>query len=261
MPWPDPGPGPGLFVPDWPVPVGVQARFSARTGGISGPPWDSLNLGDHVGDDPACVVANRQAWADRLGVRPVYLQQVHGQAVVALDHRTPDGQVADACYTDQRGVACTILVADCLPVLLCDTSNGRVGAAHAGWRGLAGLGDPAGRGVLEALVQHFDPRHTLAWLGPCIGPQAFEVGGEVKAAFEVNDPASAACFVPRHSVVAKWQADLPALARRRLEALGVTRIYGNDSSGPWCTVLQASRFFSHRRDRISGRMAASVWRL
>ncbi len=243
-----------VLVPEWPLPAGVQSACSTRAGGVSAPPFDSLNLGDHVGDVPAAVAANRQRWAQRLGARPVFLRQVHGNRVVVLGTDAPDGDEADACLTRERGVACTMMVADCLPVLLCDARGGLVGAAHAGWRGLAGPAD--GPGVLEALVRHFEPSHTLAWLGPCIGPAAFEVGAEVKAAFEVADPACGELFLPAGD---KWLADLPGLARRRLAALGVTRLYGNDSSDAWCTVANPSRFFSHRRDRISGRLAASIW--
>lgn len=243
-----------VLVPEWPLPAGVQAACSTRAGGVSAPPYDSLNLGDHVGDAPAAVAENRQRWAQHLGARPVFLRQVHGNGVVVLDAATPDGAEADACLTRERGVACTMMVADCLPVLLCDARGGLVGAAHAGWRGLAG---PAGGpGVLEALVRHFEPQHTLAWLGPCIGPAAFEVGPEVKAAFEAADPACGALFRPAGG---KWLADLPGLARRRLAALGVTRVHGNDGSEAWCTVANPSRFFSHRRDRVSGRFAASIW--
>ncbi len=240
--------------PDWPAPARVQALCSTRQGGASRPPWGSLNLGDHVGDAPADVAANRAAWAGCLGGRPVFLRQVHGTTCVPLEPTTPDGCEADACVTDQPGVACTILVADCLPVLLCDERGTRVGAAHAGWRGLAGQG---GAGVLEAVAARFEPGSSLAWLGPCIGPRAFEVGPEVKAAFEAADAQAGRLFVPHGP--GKWLADLPGLARRRLRALGFTRVYGNDGSDGWCTVTNASRFFSHRRDRVSGRLAASIW--
>ncbi len=240
--------------PDWPAPARVQALCSTRQGGVSRPPWDSLNLGDHVGDQPADVAENRAAWARRLGVRPVFLRQVHGTASVRLDPATPDGCEADACVADQPGVACTILVADCLPVLLCDERGTRVGAAHAGWRGLAGQG---GVGVLESVAAAFEPARSLAWLGPCIGPRAFEVGPEVRDAFAAVDAQAGRLFVPHGP--GKWLADLPGLARLRLRALGITRIHGNDGSDGWCTVTTASRFFSHRRDRVSGRLAASIW--
>ena len=247
---------PETFVPQWPAPAGVRALCTTRRGGASAAPWDSFNLGDHVGDNPAAVAANRAALARALdGARPVFLRQVHGTGCIALDAATPDGAQADACVTTRAGVACTIMVADCLPVLFCDTAGTRVAAAHAGWRGLAG-------GVLESALQGFDPARTLAWLGPCIGPTAFEVGAEVKAAFEAHDGGAAACFrLAPSGAPGKWLADLPALARRRLEALGLGagQLHGNDGSAAWCTVSDASRFFSHRRDRISGRLAACVW--
>lgn len=247
--------------PLWPAPAGVQALCSTRLGGVSAPPWDRLNLGNHVGDDPVAVGRNRDLWAGRLQARPVFLQQVHGIQVLALEATTPDGAEADACFTTEPGLACTMMVADCLPVLLCDARGGahaRVGAAHAGWRGLAGAGSETGKGVLEALAAQFDPAHTLAWLGPCIGPQAFEVGAEVRAAFLQGDSDAGAFFAPAPAE-GKWFADLPGLARRRLAALGITRVHGNDGTPAWCTVANASLFFSHRRDRVSGRLAASVW--
>lgn len=261
-----PGLDSSALAPQWPAPPGVHALCSTRLGGVSQPPWDRLNLGDHVGDDPVAVARNRALWAGRLDAHPVFLQQVHGSDVLRLDPHSPDGAQADACYTTQPGLACTMMVADCLPVLLCDARGGdraRVGAAHAGWRGLSGVASPTGAGVLEAIAAHFEPERTLAWLGPCIGPQAFEVGAEVKAAFERVDPGCASLFVAKAPAPdgsePKWLADLSGLARRRLSALGITQVYGNDGSPGWCTVTQASLFFSHRRDRISGRLAASIW--
>jgi YfiH family protein len=243
------------MIPQWPVPAGVRAFCSERDGGVSAPPYDTLNLGDHVGDDADAVRENRQRYAAMLQARPVFLQQVHGRGVVRLDAGTPDMTEADACWTTAPGVACTMMVADCLPVLLADGRGQVVGAAHCGWRGLAG-------GVLEALWSAMapvasSPAGMLAWLGPCIGPDAFELGSEVRAAFLAEDPAAGALFRPHAE--GKFLADLPALARRRLAALGITAIHGNDGSSAWCTVGNPSRFFSHRRDRVSGRLAASVW--
>ncbi|WP_326540210.1 peptidoglycan editing factor PgeF [Pseudorhodoferax sp.] len=242
-----------LLVPDWPAPARVQALHSLRSGGVSAAPYDSLNLGDHVGDEAAAVQRNRALLAARLGAEPVFMQQVHGTAV----ERLPSAQavpVADACMSLAPGVACTIMVADCLPVLFCDTAGRAVAAAHAGWRGLAA-------GVLEntvaALRRAVPQAQWLAWLGPCIGPEAFEVGDEVRAAFLAQSTAAAACFRPH--TPGKWLADLPALARLRLAGLALQGIHGNDSSAPWCTVSDSSRFFSHRRDRVSGRMAACIW--
>ncbi|GAC1604437.1 MAG: peptidoglycan editing factor PgeF [Ramlibacter sp.] len=252
------------IIPDWPAPATVRAVCTTRAGGMSVAPYDSLNLGDHVGDEAGAVARNRSRLAQAIGVRPVFLQQVHGGGVVRLDAGTPDGSQADGCAATVRGVACTILVADCLPVLFTTTDGRAVAAAHAGWRGLAGAG---GIGILETVSRALRQacamppadagRDTIAWLGPCIGPQAFEVGDEVKAAFEPFHAGAAALFKP-HSR-GKWLANLQGLARLRLAALGITRIHGNDGSAAWCSVSNPSRFFSHRRDRVSGRFAASIW--
>ncbi|MEO5736509.1 MAG: peptidoglycan editing factor PgeF [Variovorax sp.] len=245
-------PKPEPMVPNWPAPAGVQALCTTRTGGLSQGRYESLNLGDHVGDEPAAVAGNRRRLQAALGVRPVFLQQVHGVEVRRLDATSADGEIADACFTAESGIACTIMVADCLPVLFTDTAGRQVAAAHAGWRGLAA-------GVLEQTLASFGPAKVMAWLGPCIGPKAFEVGAEVKAAFEAQSPSSAACFRPG-GTEHKWLADLPALARQRLAARGVADIYGNDGSDAWCTVGNPSRFFSHRRDGVSGRLAACIWK-
>jgi YfiH family protein len=253
------------LIPDWPAPAGVRAVFTTRVGGISAVPYDSLNLGDHVGDLPARVAANRALLRQALGGRAIFLQQVHGSEVLALDAATEDGLQADACVTKEAGVACTIMVADCLPVLLATEEGAMVAAAHAGWRGLARGSN--GMGVLESVQAAMNTRvRTIAWLGPCIGPTAFEVGPEVKAAFEAGQPDAASLFVPTSA--GKYLADLPGLERLRLKALGITEVYGNDGSDAWCTVRNPSRFFSHRRDAgpagngfgTTGRMAACIWR-
>lgn len=247
-----------MITPDWPAPARVRAACSTRAGGVSAAPYDTLNLGEHVGDAESNVAENRRRFAGALQARPVFLKQVHGWDVVELSHDTPDATPADACWTTQPGVACTMMVADCMPVLLADRAGTIVGAAHCGWRGLAGRD---GHGVLEALWARMAPRvpaaDALAWLGPCIGPQAFEVGPEVRAAFAAHDPAAGQWFRPHGR--GKFLADLPALARRRLQALGIASIAGNDGGPGWCTVADPSRFFSHRRDRTSGRFAAAVW--
>jgi YfiH family protein len=251
----------------WTLVKGVRAMWTTRTGGVAGgfacgvsaPPYDRLNLGDHVGDDPAHVQANRalvQAQLD--GARAVFMKQVHGTDVIALSSQTPEGCVGDAAVTAEIGVACTMMVADCLPVLLCDAQAQAVAAAHAGWRGLVG-------GVLENTVQAVcqqaacSPSDVHAWLGPCIGPQAFEVGQEVEAAFVHAYQADASHFAQHAEPHKRW-ADLAALARARLHRLGVTQLSGNDSSTSWCTVSQPSDFFSFRRDGVTGRMAALIWR-
>jgi YfiH family protein len=252
--------GAGHFAPDWPAPAGVRALCTTREGGASAAPFDGFNLGDHVRDDPRAVAANRAALARLTApARPVFLQQVHGTAVLALDAATPDGRVADAALVTTPGLAATVMVADCLPVLLAHGSGRAVAAAHAGWRGLVG-------GVLEAAVQALHaaagPGEVVAWLGPAIGPTAFEVGDEVRAAFVAAD-ASAQAHFRAHAAPCKWWADLPALARQRLQAADVHSLHGNDGSAAWCTVSQPSRFFSHRRDAArlgsSGRFAACVW--
>ncbi|MBS0403581.1 MAG: peptidoglycan editing factor PgeF [Proteobacteria bacterium] len=263
------------LVPDWPAPPSVRAVFSTRGqgahDGASIAPFDFFNLGDHVGDDPAAVAANRERLRRALGARPIYLNQVHGSEVLALRPDTPDGARADAAVTDRPGLVCTVMVADCLPVLFTDLRGRAVAAAHAGWRGLAG-------GVLESTLKRFraltgmqqapkainkEADEIIAWLGPCIGPQAFEVGPEVRAAFVGGDAGAAACFIAQAD--GKYLADLPALARRRLAAAGVAHVYGNDGSADWCTVGNAARFFSYRRDQRrlggSGRMAACIWRV
>lgn len=251
------------LVPDWPVHAAVRAVCTTRGGGVSTGCYAGLNLGDHVGDDPAAVAANRQRLQVAIGLRPVFLQQVHDLQVQALDSRSVDGAQADACTTADCDVACTIMVADCLPVLFATADGSRVGAAHAGWRGLAA-------GVLERTVDELlapddlvpptGPVGIVAWLGPCIGPTAFEVGDEVRAAFMAVMPGSATCFRAA-DLPGKWLADLPALARQRLAARGITQVYGNDGTDAWCTVRNPSRFFSHRRDGVSGRFAACIWRV
>lgn len=254
------------LVPDWPLPTGVRALFTTRAGGASAPPFDTFNLGDHVRDDPAAVAANRQRLTQATGARPVFLSQVHGVDLAELNANTPDGTEADACLTKHAHVACTVMVADCLPVLWSLPDGSAVAASHAGWRGLAGH---SGRGVLESTLQALRGSSAaaaspLVWLGPCIGPGAFEVGGEVREAFVSVDAGAAACFKALPAA-GKYLADLPGLARRRLRALGVTQVFGNDGSDPWCTVHQPSRFFSHRRDAArlgsTGRMAACIWKI
>lgn len=249
----------------------VGALMTTRAGGVSRGPYASLNIGDAVGDDPAAVAVNRDRLQAALGgAAPVYLDQVHGARVVridATDARRSGRPVADASLTTSPGVACVIQVADCLPVLLAAAGRGAVAAAHAGWRGLAA-------GVLEATVGAVcdaagcGPADLDVWLGACIGPRCFEVGADVVAAFtgadHSADAVASTCFVPhvggragdpRQAARRKWLADLAGLARLRLAATGVRRISG----GGWCTVEDASRFFSFRRDRVSGRMAAAIW--
>jgi hypothetical protein len=252
------------LVPDWPAPANVRALCTTRAGGVSVVPYDSLNLGSHVGDDAMHVQRNCAILQQTLAARPVFLNQVHGTAILELAADTPDGLSADGAYTRTPALACTVMVADCLPILLCDVHGVQVAAVHAGWRGLAGVN---GIGVLEQAVQRFRPPalvkyentaiDLIAWLGPCIGPQAFEVGADVRDVFVSVSPQASDCFQPLHG--GKWLADLPALARQRLQQLGITQVFGNNSGPPWCTVGNPLRFFSHRRDRVSGRQAACIW--
>jgi len=254
-------PHPDWLVPDWPVPPSVRALCTTRAGGTSQPPYDSMNLGAYVGDATQAVASNGQRLTQALGSRSVMLKQVHGTHLLALDTQTPDYQQADGSYTGQRGLACTVGIADCLPILLCHVVDGRatqVGALHAGWRGLAG---EQGLGVVEAFFASQAaigrlPAQWLAWLGPCIGPQVFEVGAEVREAFMAFSPEAAQAFVPLAG--GKFLADLPLLARQRLAASGVQAVFGNDGSLGWCTVGNPSRFFSYRRDKVTGRQVASI---
>lgn len=233
--------------PDWPAPANVRAVQTLRGGGCSPAPWDSLNLGDHVGDAPANVAANRAALRALLPAEPCWLTQVHGRVVVDAAAAAA-GAEADAAFSRQPGKVCVVMTADCLPVLLCDRAGTVVAAAHAGWRGLAD-------GVLEATIAAMGaaPGELMAWLGPAIGPDNFEVGDEVRAAFVAQDPAAAAAFAPGRP--GKWLADLYRLARRRLQAAGVAAVHG----GGHCTVAERERFFSYRRDGATGRMATLIW--
>jgi len=238
-----------MIYPQWPAPAHVKAVTTTREGGVSAPPYDSLNLADHVGDLPAAVARNRLTLAQQLGLprQPVWLQQVHGDRVVdaACSESCP---AADASFSRVRDVVCAVLTADCLPVLFCDRAGSRVAAAHAGWRGLAG-------GVLERTVAALDaaPDDLLAWLGPAIGPQVFEVGDEVREAF-VGQHADAEQAFSRQAN-GRWLADIYLLGRIRLLAMGVTAIYG----GGLCTYSDRDRFYSYRRDPVTGRMASLIW--
>lgn len=238
-----------LIYPEWPAPAGVKALITTRQGGVSLPPWDTFNLGDHVNDDPVAVDENRRRLLNIVGVESVtWLRQVHGTQVLSL----PTDQsvaTADAATTVESNVVCAVLTADCLPVLFCNERGTRVAAAHAGWRGLAA-------GVLERTVACFEPEdRLLAYLGPAIGPRQFEVGPEVRKAFIAGDLGADVCFRPSPVRPGHYLADLYALARRRLGDVGVTNVYGGED----CTVTDSDRFFSYRRDGETGRMASLIW--
>lgn len=262
---------PDWIVPDWPVPTRVRSLVSTRQGGVSAAPYASLNIGDHVGDDPLAVAANRQRLAQCLPGQPCWLQQVHGTMVVdaAAVCRSAPCLEADGAFSRHPGVVCAVMTADCLPILLCDQAGSVVAAAHAGWRGLQA-------GILERTVAAMGVPggQLLAYLGPAIGPLAFEVGDEVRAAFVDANPEAVAAFRSLRALatapggesgeqrarrsgmpVGGWLADIYLLARQSLARLGVDSVHGSGL----CTVNQASRFFSYRRDGVTGRMASLIW--
>lgn len=235
-----------LLIPDWPAPARVRSCITTRAGGVSLAPFDMLNLGSHVDDQPRAVAENRRRLSEELACVPAWLQQVHGIQVVEANPAMV--AEADASWTAVPGVASAVLTADCLPVLFCDRRASRVAAAHAGWRGLAG-------GVLEATLASLalPAEQVLVWLGPAIGPQAFEVGPEVREAFTVDHPRAAQAFVPSQNH-GRYMADIYQLARIRLAACGVTSVYG----GGGCTFTD-HRFFSYRRQSRTGRFASLIW--
>lgn len=235
-----------FITPNWPATANVKALQTTRQGGVSDEPYNSLNLGEHVKDNPMAVAKNRQLLNAYLPSEPVWLNQVHGVRVLdaALSSCLEN---ADASFTKKNNVVCVTMTADCLPVLLCDTHGTVVAAVHAGWRSLCD-------GVIEATVasMQVDGAHLMAWLGPAIGPQAFEVGGEVRAQFIAQDAQAESAFKPKAD---KWLGDLYQIATQRLNRLGVTQIYG----GGECTYTDSERFFSFRRDGDTGRMASLIW--
>jgi len=235
------------IVPDWPAPQRVRALVTTRAGGVSRGPYASFNLGVHVGDDAAAVERNRERLRSSLPAEPAWLQQVHGTEVVDAAS-APAFARADAAVARARHVVCAVLTADCVPVLLADRDGKAVAAAHAGWRGLV-------TGVIEAAVARMSvPRaNVIAWLGPAIGPRAYEVGPEVREAFVRRDAAAGAAFAPHRGD--RLLADLFLLARQRLAAAGVPAVYG----GGHCTYTEAARFYSYRREPTTGRFASLVW--
>ena len=241
-----------LVVPDWPAPRAVRSLLTTRRGGVSRSPYASLNLGDHVGDDRSAVAANRASLRAALagGGDPLWLEQVHGTRVVNAAAHSPNDPplAADASFSREKGVVCAVMTADCLPVLFCDRAGSTVAAAHAGWRGLAG-------GVLQNTVaaMKVPPLEIMAYLGPAIGADAFEVGQDVWDAFCLPMPRAEVAFTDIGA--GKYLADIYALARLVLQDVGVNQIYG----GQHCTVLERDVFFSYRRDGQTGRMVSAVW--
>jgi hypothetical protein len=235
------------IVPDWPAPPRVRTLITTRSGGVSRGSYASMNLASYVGDEADAVRANRTRLRGRLPAEPAWLEQVHGTAVADAE-RVTAGACADACVARRPGAVCAVQTADCLPVLLCDEAASVVAAAHAGWRGLAA-------GVIEETVRGMRarPAALLAFLGPAIGPGAFEVGPEVRDAFVSLSPDAAQAFAPGEGD--RWLADLYLLARQRLAAAGVGRVFG----AGWCTYSDPQRFFSFRRERVTGRMASLIW--
>ncbi len=239
-----------LITPSWPAPANVKALQTTRMGGLSQPPYANLNLGVHVNDDPLTVAINRQLLSPLLPSEPVWLNQVHGIRVIDAA-QSACLEDADAAFTKQANVVCVTMTADCLPVLLCDQAGTVVAAVHAGWRGLCD-------GVIEAAVSKMAVENSeiLAWLGPAIGPSAFEVGDEVRAQFMQQDAGAINAFKPAGD---KWLCDLYTLAKQRLQRLGITQVYGGGTDEDYCTYTDEARFFSFRRDHVTGRMASLIW--
>jgi YfiH family protein len=237
--------------PNWPAPKNVRAIQTTRQGGFSQAPYDSFNLAMHVGDDAMTVAKNRQLLTPYLPSEPVWVNQVHG--VTVIDAATSTClEDADASIARQKNVVCVTMTADCLPLLMCDENGTVVAAAHAGWRGLCD-------GVIEATIQKMSvqPAEILVWLGPAIGSESFEVGEDVRQAFLAHDAQAEKVFKKLNAE--KWLCDLYALAKQRLNALGVQRIYGASMNDNFCTFQQQNQFFSFRRDKTTGRMASLIW--
>lgn len=234
---------------DWPAPPGIQAGTTLRSHGHSLSPYASFNLAEHVGDDPDKVQANRTQLVEQLALpsQPVWLRQVHGKQLLDADKIDVGKIEADGAFTTSKGVVCGVLTADCLPLLMCDRQASCIAAIHVGWRGMA-------MGIIEQAIQVFSrSADVMAWLGPAIGPLAYEVGDQVRDTFVRQDPRAEAAF--QSSVEGKWRADLYALARQRLTDKGVDEIYG----GGYCTCQDSVSFYSYRRDGITGRMASLIW--
>lgn len=237
------------ILPNWPAPASVKALSSTRIGGFSLPPYAGLNLGMHVGDDPVTVARNRNLLQQQANMpgSPVWLNQTHSTVVLEVDQPTCDVLNADGVWTSSARVVCSAMTADCLPVLICNTDGSKVAAVHAGWRGLSS-------GIVENALAQFKHQDVLVWLGPAIGPQAFEVGDDVLAAFCAADDQAAQAFQPGKQT-GKWWADMNQLTRLRLAKLGIDRVFDNNL----CTYQHADTFYSYRRDGVTGRQASFIW--
>lgn len=238
-----------LLIPRWPAPHWIKAYTTTRYGGFSQAPFDSLNVGLHVGDNPDCVLKNRRRLQSSLGLKKqlLWLEQVHGNTVISADHPI-NTLVADAIYSKKEHTVCAVQTADCLPLLICSISSYCIAAVHAGWKGLS---NSVIENAILALGCH--PRDLLVWLGPAIGPQAFIVGEDVVEAFIEKDQAAQSAF---HVIDNnKWRANLYKLAKQRLHKLGIDTVYG----GEYCTYTDLKRFFSYRRDQVTGRMLSFIW--
>jgi polyphenol oxidase len=244
-----------FIYPSWPAPANVKSLQTTRIGGISVSPFDSLNLAMHVQDDAFAVARNRQLLADFMPTEPVWINQVHGVDVIDAA-KSSCLETADGSFSKQKNVVCVAMTADCLPVLLCDKAGSVVAAVHAGWRGLCD-------GVLEAAVAQMPvaPNTLMAWLGPAIGPTAFEVGEEVRAQFVTQDEKASAAFIQNIDKTNqdKLLGNLYLIAQQRLNNVGVTDIYGGGIDEDFCTFTDEKRFFSFRRDNVTGRMATMIW--
>lgn len=240
-----------IILPDWPAPQHIKALTTTRFGGVSQKPYQDFNLGAHVGDNPLAVAQNRQILREQLSLRnePLWLNQVHGNEIIQADITEKTTPTADGSFTQKPNVVCTIMTADCLPILLCDRAGKQVAAIHGGWRSLAA-------DIIDVALKQFaiPGQEILAWLGPAIGPEVFEVGDEVRDMFIAQDPQAELAFIATKP--GKWLCNIYLIARQHLNKRGVTAIYG----GNFCTYAESDRFFSYRRDQTTGRMASMIWK-
>lgn len=240
-----------MLKPDWALPANISAITSTRNGGFSTGPYKGLNLGNHVGDDPELVEKNRKWLVEQhfLPTQPVWLNQTHSTKVVTVDKWTPEALDADGIFTATPGIVCSIMTADCLPILLANKQGTEVAAVHAGWRGLAD-------GILKNALDFFsNPDDVIGWVGPAISQQFFEVGKEVVEHFVELDSNSIVAFEPKQDAAGKWMGNLPLIAKQKLLQFGVSDVVLSDL----CTYTDKDQFFSYRRDGQTGRQASFIW--